>query len=86
MNKKTFRWAGAFALALTVAVQAQTPDFLVNAFDSADEVTSWTKWWGAAPQSYDWDSSVDANNSAASGSLKVSVDFDINAYTHVSCL
>ncbi len=80
MNKNTFRWAGALALALTAAIQAQTPDFLVNAFDSGDEVTSWTKWWGAAPQSYDWDSSVDANNSTSSGSLKVTVDFDVNAY------
>lgn len=71
---------GATALALATLAQAQTPDFVIDTFDNSDEATGWGRWWGSASQSYDWDGSVDANNSASSGSLKLTIGFDINAY------
>lgn len=56
-------------------------DFLVNAFDSEDQLAGWARWWGSAPQVYEFDPSVDAANSASSGSLKATIDFDLAAYT-----
>ncbi|HEX7859471.1 MAG TPA: hypothetical protein VF773_04040 [Verrucomicrobiae bacterium] len=69
--------AATFAATFT---QAQTPDFIVNNFDTEDEAAAWSRWWGAAEQTYSFDPTVDANNNAASGSLKVSVEFDRAAY------
>lgn len=58
---------------------AQT-DLVINTFDTEESVAGWTRWWGAAPQAYEFDATVDANNNANSGSLKATVDFDAASY------
>jgi len=56
---------------------AQTPvDYVANTFAAEEEAASWTRWWGAANQVYEFDAAVDAGNNAASGSLKATIDFD----------
>lgn len=69
----------AAALVLCAASHAQ--DVVVDSFDSADESLGWQKWWGSAPQTYEFDASVDAKNNAASGSLKATIQFDVAQYT-----
>jgi hypothetical protein len=59
---------------------AATEDLIVNKFDQATEVADWARWWGAAPQSYEFDPAVDAAGNANSGSLRVTVNFDRPAY------
>lgn len=78
MNKLAI--ATALALSVWTVSQAQTPNFEINTFDSEDEAGNWSRWWGGAPQTYEWDSTIDANNSPSSGSLKLTVGFDIAAY------
>ena len=69
-------------LALTTqpTICRATEDLVVNAFNAAAEAAGWVRWWGAAPQEYEFDSAVDADGNPASGSLKVSVTFDRAAY------
>lgn len=69
-------------LALTIqpTICRATEDLVVNAFNAAAEAAGWVRWWGAAPQEYEFDSAVDADGNPASGSLKISVTFDRAAY------
>ena len=65
-------------LLLTAApVMAQTQDFIVNQFNDSTEADQWTRWWGGAVQTYEFDPAVDANGNANSGSLKATVEFDL---------
>src|SRR4051812_28122115 len=66
-------------LAISPAARA-TPDLVVDTFDTASSASAWVKWWGSAPQTYTWDGTVDANGNASSGSLKVTVDFNLASY------
>ena len=62
------------ALALTTArMPAQV---VINAFDSADEISPWRFDFGAAAHTTEFDPAVDATNSATSGSLKITFTFD----------
>ncbi|HUR45924.1 MAG TPA: hypothetical protein VMZ27_08640 [Candidatus Saccharimonadales bacterium] len=61
-------------------VATATDDYVVDTFDSAASASGWSRWWGSAPQTYTWDGTVDANGSATSGSLKVTVDFNRASY------
>lgn len=70
----------AFSALIAPAMMAQTPDLVVNNFDTFEEGASWTRWWGSAPQIYEQDASVDANGNASSGSLKAMIDFDVATY------
>lgn len=70
----------AACAATTLWTHAQTPDFTVNTFDNADGAAAWTRWWGGAPQTYEFDPSMDAANNANSGALKATVEFDLAAY------
>ena len=78
------RFARSLALSAAfvalASTQAQTPDFIVNNFDSEVEAAAWTRWWGAALQTYEFDSSVDANSNANSGALKATIEFDVAAH------
>ena len=56
-------------------------DLTIDTFDSEDEVSRWSRWWGAAQQTYEFDPSTDANNNAASGSLKATIGLDLAANT-----
>jgi hypothetical protein len=56
--------------------QAQSTDFIIDTFDS-DTSAAWTRWWGAASQSYEFDPSVDAQGNSNSGSLKATIGYDI---------
>lgn len=69
-------------LTATLIVVAAGPlqaadDILIDAFDTADGASQWSRWWGSAAQTYEWDATVDADNNASSGSLKVTIGFDI---------
>jgi len=69
----------ASCLAISPAAQA-TPDLIIDTFDTASSASAWSRWWGNAPQTYTWDGTVDAAGNANSGSLKVTVDFNLAAY------
>lgn len=75
---------GRFVLGLALVAALPTvraqENYLVDAFDTEDSATQWSRWWGAAPQTYEFDGTVDAANNAASGSLKATIDFDLTAY------
>ncbi|MES2705256.1 MAG: hypothetical protein V4726_01520 [Verrucomicrobiota bacterium] len=88
--------AGAAGLMMGSALGAE--DLLVNNFDTAAEVPQWPtdeypskpnnfweRWWGDAiidGQSMSFDATMDAAGSAASGSMKVVVDFDRQTANH----
>lgn len=65
---------------LAATLAAAQENYVISAFDAEDEAFRWSRWWGSAPQLYEFDPSVDAAASAASGSLKATVDFDLAAY------
>lgn len=67
---------GGLALATGHTAFAQPQDYIINTFDNAESIASWTKWWGGAVQTYEFDPSMDANNNANSGSLKATIEFD----------
>lgn len=67
-------------IAASFSALAQTPDIIVNNFDSVDEATSWARWWGSAFQTYEVDTTVDADANANSGSLKATIEFDLAAH------
>lgn len=52
----------------------------LNRFDAASEASQYARWWGSAPQSYEFDASVDAGGNPTSGSLKVTVNFNLATY------
>jgi hypothetical protein len=52
-------------------------DIVVDTFDTADTASAWSRWWGAAGQTYEWDGTVDADSNASSGSLKATIQFDL---------
>jgi len=66
-------------MGLGMGVWAQE-DFVVNRFDAEEEAVGWVRWWGSAPQLYEYDPSMDASGQATSGSMKATVDFDRAAY------
>lgn len=55
-------------------------DYVVNTFDTEDEVYSWTHWWGSTEWYADFDPAVDADGQASSGSMKITALFDGAAY------
>jgi hypothetical protein len=59
---------------------AQSEDLVVNAFNDAAEAGQWTRWWGSAPQTYEYDSSVDAEGQSNSGALKITIGYDLAQY------
>ena len=65
---------------LTV-VSASAQDVIVDQFADEGEVAGkWTRWWGGAEQTYEFDATVDADKKAGSGSLKATIGFDIAAH------
>ncbi len=82
MKTNHFIKCAAAAAALVAAgqpVRAQD-NYIVNAFDSEDEVLQWVHWWGNADTVMEWDPTVDADGNANSGSMKVTINFDLAAY------
>jgi hypothetical protein len=70
-----FAKVAGLALGMGMTTLAQT-DLVINTFDTEESIVGWTRWWGGAAQSYEFDPSVDANGNASSGSLKATIDFD----------
>jgi hypothetical protein len=68
-------------LVLGIAI-ANTPqgvraDYVINSFDSADEVAAWAfEGWSSAAATATWDPTVDSLENPASGSMKIEIDFD----------
>jgi hypothetical protein len=75
----TLTRAASALLLVSTGVRA-ADDIVVDTFDTADTAAQWSRWWGAALQTYEWDGTVDADGSATSGSLKVTVEFDLAAH------
>lgn len=74
-----------FAVAVVALVAACMPvraqeNYIVNTFDTEDEVLHWIHWWGSAETILEWDPAVDVDNNSGSGSLKVTVNFDLATY------
>ena len=72
-------WPAVALLAAAAGLQA-ADDFVINTFDTAVEASQWSRWWGSAMQTYEWDGAVDADSNPNSGSLKVTVQFNLAAY------
>src|SRR5881628_2200802 len=72
-------WPVVALLAAAGGLQA-ADDFVINTFDTAVEASQWSRWWGSAMQTYEWDGAVDADSNPNSGSLKVTVQFNVAAY------
>ncbi|MDB6034797.1 MAG: hypothetical protein JWM16_5135 [Verrucomicrobiales bacterium] len=71
--------SAAALLALDSSLRAAS-DITIDTFDTSASAAQWSKWWGAAPQTYEWDGTVDADGSASSGSLKVTINFNLASY------
>lgn len=73
----------AFAVlsaAAFVSAASAADDVIVQRFDTAAGAANYTKWWGSAPTAISFDASKDAAGNAASGSMKVVVDFNLATY------
>jgi hypothetical protein len=77
----------AILLGISSASTLRAQDFVVSTFDkdSSDPTTSpdaalWSRWWGAADQTYEFDPDVDAANNPGSGALKATINFDLASY------
>jgi hypothetical protein len=67
---------GLALFAMANVGRAQTTNYVLNVFNDESEAANWARWWGAAAQTYEFDATVDANNSKTSGSLKATIVFD----------
>lgn len=81
MKKISLSFPGTLAsLALaTVVISAGTASAaqnLVYPFNDASQA-SFSRWWGAAAQTYEFDATTDAANDPLSGSQKITVAFDL---------
>src|SRR5260370_17057689 len=83
---KNYRYAVSMLLTAVGALLAvpsswgQATNITINTFDSAIEVTTnWTKWWGRATTSMQFDATMDAGGNTNSGSMKVTVQFNLAA-------
>ena len=66
-------------VALTCST-AMAENIVVHRFNTASTTNNWTKWWGSAPTTIAWDGTHDAAANAASGGLKVTVQFAVTNY------
>lgn len=71
-------WIAAGLASFANLTSAQ--DYVVNKFDLPDDALLWSRWWGSAPQTYEFDYSMDAKGNPSSGSLKASVEFNLASY------
>lgn len=55
-------------------------NLIVSEFDTEESLSAWSRWWGAAPQTYEFDATVNHSVNPNSGSLKGVVEFDVAAY------
>lgn len=79
---KTFRSLRPLRILTAIALLTSTvslraaEDIVIDTFDT-DTAGQWSRWWGCATQAYAWDASVDAGGNSSSGSLKVTIDFNL---------
>jgi hypothetical protein len=66
----------AFVLTTSPVVAA---DNIINSFNDASTAT-FSRWWGAAVQTYEFDPATDVGNDPASGSQKITVAFNLASY------
>jgi hypothetical protein len=52
---------------------------IVNFFDTISEVSQWSHWWGKTATTLEFDPTVDAGNDANSGSMKITINWDLAA-------
>lgn len=82
--RSVHRWAAA--LILTTAVTASLPqataadNLVMSVFPDEESAGAWSRWWGAAPQLYEFDGQVNAGPDTDTGSLKATIEFDLAAY------
>jgi probable HAF family extracellular repeat protein len=60
----------------TLTLTPQGPDSIVNRFDSAGEIGGWRFDYGGVTHAETFDPAVDGNDDPASGSMKVTMNFD----------
>ncbi|HYE33656.1 MAG TPA: hypothetical protein VEH27_19710 [Methylomirabilota bacterium] len=77
---KLITLSGVAALGLLSANVTAAETILVNGFDDETEAAQWVHWWGAPSRTIEFDPTADSKGNANSGSLKLSVDFDIAAH------
>lgn len=73
------RFLAVSLLAAGASLPAMSADTIVYKFNDASEST-FSRWWGAAIQTYEHDAAVDVDNDANSGAQKIIVAFDLAAY------
>lgn len=71
--------AGLLVAGSASLAQAQE-NILISSFDTEDTAAAWSRWWGNAPQTYEWDGTVNNPADPASGSLKATIGFDLAAH------
>ena len=59
--------------------QVKAAENIVYNFNDAASA-SFTRWWGAAVQTYEFDATTDANNNPSSGSQKITAVFNLATY------
>jgi hypothetical protein len=78
MNSTKSLIAGSLVLA-GLALPAFAADNIVIKFNNSTEST-FIRWWGGALQTYEHDTSMDADGDASSGSQRIAVAYDLAAY------
>ena len=85
MNHKKMSHTRKLGVALVSTVlftfgPASAQDVVDQFADESEVAGKWTRWWGGAEQTYEFDATVDADKKTGSGSLKATIGFDIAAH------
>jgi PEP-CTERM motif len=77
MLRSSWMLRTVLAAAVGIAsVGAARADLVINRFDDEFEIFDWFQNFGGAVTTLEWDGTMDADNNANSGSLKMTINFD----------
>ena len=68
------------ALAASITQATAADNLVVSVFADEESAGAWSRWWGGAPQTYEFDGQVNAGPDTDTGSLKATIEFDVAAY------
>jgi hypothetical protein len=79
LSTKGFNCLWAALAVACLADRLTAAENIVYQFDDAGSAT-FSRWWGSAIQTYEFDATSDSQNNVGSGSQKITVVFDLAAY------